>query len=57
MILGCKTGCLCSDINKEYCCRECDKNNDCESSCEIIQRLFSKNEILKSCKNSFLVSK
>lgn len=53
MVIGCKIGCLCSDINKEYCCKECDKNENCKNSCETIQKLLTKEVIIKNCKNSY----
>lgn len=56
MILGCKIGCLCSDINKDYCCRECDNHSNCESACDWLNYISSREGILKSCDDSYLVN-
>lgn len=56
MIIGCKVGSLCSDINKDYCCRECDDYKVCENVCEKTQSLLSRSEIYKSCDEAILIN-
>lgn len=55
MIIGCKNGCLCSDINKDYCCVECDNFNSCKEPCiSFLNKRYDKEEVLNLCKKSFV---
>ena len=56
MIVGCKHGCLCNDINKEYCCIECEKFNSCKDSCPRNDIGITKENILKICVDSYRVN-
>lgn len=53
MILGCKDGCLCDDINKNYCCVECYKFFDCKESCAETFKTFGKENLLYTCENAY----
>lgn len=53
MIIRCKKGCLCSDINKDYCCIECDNFDNCAEPCEyLLDGNYHKEDILELCKNA-----
>lgn len=56
MIIGCKNGCLCDDINKDYCCVECSNFNSCKEPCiPFLNKEYGKEEVLNLCKKSFVI--
>lgn len=57
MMIGCKNGCLCEDISKEYCCIECSNSNTCKEVCMfLLNKDVNKEKVLELCKYSFEVS-
>lgn len=55
-MIGCKVGCFNLDIDKKYCCKECDNIGSCKNSCETIQIFLSEEVIIKHCKNSYKIN-
>lgn len=52
-MIGCKKGCLCSDITKELCCCECQNFIPCKQSCEISATAHTEKEILQICLHAY----
>lgn len=56
MRVGCKCGCLCSDITKDYCCIECEKFNICKNRCFKNDVGVTKEKILRICVESYRIN-